>query len=75
MGRIEFGSGDVNAAWICISQNGSGNDDPCPGADSAPAGDIAGHFIKYVQSINNGTTGTQLCDFSAFAPCVAVMTQ
>jgi hypothetical protein len=55
--------------------NGSGNDDPCPGADPAPTGDIAGHFIKYVQSINNGTSGSQLCDPSAFAPCVAVMTQ
>jgi hypothetical protein len=55
--------------------NGNGNNDPCPGADAAPTGDIAGHFIKYVQSINNGSTGSQLCDPTAFAPCVAVMTQ
>ena len=55
--------------------NGNGNNDPCPGADAAPSGDIAGHFIKYVQTLNNGTTGTQLCDPTALAPCVAVMTQ
>jgi Putative Flp pilus-assembly TadE/G-like len=55
--------------------NGNGNDDPCPGADPAPSGDIAGHFIKYVQTINNGSTGSQLCDPNAFAPCVAILTE
>jgi hypothetical protein len=55
---------------------GSGQGDPCPGADSVPSGGgyIIGHFIKYVDSINTGGGGA-LCDFSAFGTCVAVLTQ
>jgi hypothetical protein len=56
-------------------QGGSGQGDPCPGADAVPGGGyIMGHFIKYVDSINTGGGGSA-CDFNAFGTCVAVLTQ
>jgi hypothetical protein len=54
--------------------NGNGNDDPCPNADAAPTGYIAGHFIKYVDTVDP-ITGDQLCDPNAFGGCVATMTE
>jgi hypothetical protein len=45
---------------------------PFPG--SSNKGDIWGHFIKYVDSLNTGPTGDP-CDFSSFGPCVAVLTE
>jgi hypothetical protein len=57
------------------SAPGGGQGDPCPGADTIPGGGyIVGHFIKYVDSINSGGSGT-LCDFGAFGTCVAVLTE
>jgi hypothetical protein len=47
-------------------------DDPVPGND---AGIIVGHFIKYIDSLNTGGGGPDLCDFNAFGNCVAVLTQ
>lgn len=53
--------------------NGNGNDDPCPGADPAPKGDLAGHFITHVVT-SGDATGTQPCSTGSFNPCVAVLT-
>jgi hypothetical protein len=47
-------------------------DDPVPGND---AGYIVGHFIKYIDVLNEGGGGSQLCDLSSFGMCVAVLTQ
>jgi hypothetical protein len=47
-------------------------DDPVPGND---AGVIVGHFIKYIDSLNTGGGGPDLCDFNAFGNCVAVLTK
>jgi Putative Flp pilus-assembly TadE/G-like len=47
-------------------------DDPVPGDD---AGYIVGHFIKYVFALNNGGGSGELCDFTSFGSCVAVLTQ
>ncbi|MDP9293909.1 MAG: pilus assembly protein TadG-related protein [Actinomycetota bacterium] len=46
-------------------------DDPVPNND---AGIIVGHFIKYVQSLGQGT-GTTSCDLTSFGSCVASMTR
>jgi hypothetical protein len=56
---------------------GSGFDNPCQGHgdDSAPAGFVVGHFIKYVSPLNNGGAADELCDFDAFGSCVAVLTR
>jgi Putative Flp pilus-assembly TadE/G-like len=54
--------------------NGNGNDDPCPGADPAPKGDLAGHFITHVDTSAN-STGTQPCVTGSFNPCVAILTE
>jgi putative Flp pilus-assembly TadE/G-like protein len=69
----------VNFATFYVTgfshQGGSGQGDPCPGADPVPGGGyIMGHFIKYVDSINSGSGGSA-CDFNAFGTCVAVLTQ
>jgi Flp pilus assembly protein TadG len=51
-------------------------DDPIPGGDP---GVIAGHFIKYVQTLNTGGGGPGFCDLSGGSlnsgTCVAVLTQ
>jgi putative Flp pilus-assembly TadE/G-like protein len=47
-------------------------DDPVPNND---AGYIVGHFIKYIESLNSGGGGPDLCDFNAFGNCVAVLTK
>jgi Flp pilus assembly protein TadG len=47
-------------------------DDPVPGND---AGYIVGHFIKYVQVLNNGGGGSKLCDLSQVGLCYAVLTK
>ena len=64
------------ATTRCWSQgNGGQQGDPCPGADAVNGGgEITGHFIKYVESINTGGGGPP-CDFNAFGTCVAVMTE
>jgi hypothetical protein len=49
--------------------------DPCPESDPAPAkGYIVGHFIKYIYALNSGGGSGQLCTFSGFGSCVAVLT-
>jgi hypothetical protein len=49
--------------------------DPCSGATPvANQGDIAGHFIKYVNP-NNNNGGTTQCSPTSLAPCVPVLTR
>jgi len=59
---------------------GGGFDNPCQGNGDDPvpnneAGNIVGHFIKYVftNTGGGGSTG-QTCDFNAFGGCIAVLT-
>lgn len=47
-------------------------DDPVPGGD---AGNIVGHFIKYIFGLNNGGGSTETCDFNSFGSCIAVLTE
>ena len=47
-------------------------DDPVPGGD---AGNIVGHFIKYIFGLNDGGGGTATCDFDGFGSCIAVLTE
>jgi putative Flp pilus-assembly TadE/G-like protein len=47
-------------------------DDPVPGGD---AGNIVGHFIKYVFGLNDGGGSNETCDFSSFGSCIAVLTE
>jgi Putative Flp pilus-assembly TadE/G-like len=59
---------------------GGGFANPCQGHgdDSVPGDDpgvIVGHFIKYIDSLNQSGGGGALCDFTSFGTCVAVLTQ
>jgi hypothetical protein len=47
-------------------------DDPVPNGD---AGNIVGHFIKYVFGLNDGGGSGELCDFNSFGSCIAVLTE
>jgi hypothetical protein len=49
---------------------------PCSGDDPVPdKGYIVGHFIKYIFTLNNGGGSEELCDFTAFGSCIAVLTE
>lgn len=61
------------------SGQGQGFANPCEGQgdDPVPNGEggyLVGHFIKYVQTLNNGA-GTDPCDFNSFGSCVATLTE
>jgi hypothetical protein len=60
-------TGWSNADPAC---NGINEADP-PGAGNAA---IWGHFIKYLGDLGTSTGGTA-CNFSAFSPCITVMTR
>ncbi len=49
----------------------------CQGSGDDPAGqgEIVGHFIKYVKTLNDGSAGDEVCDENAFGSCVAVITR
>jgi hypothetical protein len=48
---------------------------PCATDDPVPdKGYVVGHFIKYIFKLNDGGGSEELCDFSAFGSCIAVMT-
>jgi hypothetical protein len=47
-------------------------DDPVPGNE---AGNIVGHFIKYIFGLNDGGGSGEVCDFNAFGSCVSVLTE
>lgn len=44
------------------------------GDDPAGQGEVVGHFIKYVDTLNGGG-GEELCDQNSFGSCVAVFTR
>ena len=81
------GSGSVpvvNFAMFYVTGWDEGNSGPCattgapaneafPGPGSS-SGDIWGHFMKYVGALP-GSGGGGTCDFSAFSPCIPVLTQ
>lgn len=52
-----------------------GSKSTCPTDDLAPSKSVVGHFIKYVQSLNDGSAGGELCNFDELASCVAVLTR
>jgi hypothetical protein len=59
---------------------GNGFDNPCQGHGDDPvpgndAGLIVGHFIKYIEPVNNGGDSGTPCDLSSLSGCVAVMTK
>jgi hypothetical protein len=59
---------------------GNGFDNPCQGHGDDPvpgndAGTIVGHFIKYVEPVNNGPDSGTPCDLNSVSGCVAVMTK
>lgn len=64
---------------------GQGNTNPCQppsqpplggvADDTAAAGTMVGHFIHYVQFLNDGGGGTQTCVPGSLNECVAVMTR
>lgn len=50
----------------------------CQGQGDDPAGQgaIVGHFIKYIDTLNNnGGGGEEFCDFNSLGSCVAVFTR
>ncbi len=59
---------------------GGGFNNPCQGNGDDPVpnndpGTIVGHFIKYIDALNTGGGGPNLCDFNAFGNCVSVLTR
>lgn len=50
---------------------------PCQGAGDDPAGqgEIVGHYIKYVETLNTGGGDEEFCDFDSVGSCVAVITR
>ncbi len=71
---VDFGTFYVTG-WDYVGGNPPCLDnEPFPGPGTDTKGDLWGHFIKYVDSINTGGTG-DLCDFGSFGTCVPVLTQ
>jgi Flp pilus assembly protein TadG len=69
------------AYFYVTGYSGQGNGtDPCyqpgqPGSDDqADPGFIVGHFIKYIQTLDNAS-GSQPCDPNSFGGCVAQLTE
>jgi hypothetical protein len=59
---------------------GGGFANPCQGNGDDPVPDndegvIVGHFIQYVQTLNQGGGSGDLCDLNGFGTCVAVLTK
>jgi hypothetical protein len=62
------------------TSSGSGFKNPCEGNGDDPvtggdAGNIVGHFIKYIFTLNDGSGSGEACDFDAFGGCIAVLTE
>jgi len=63
------------AMFYVTGWGGNGNSAQCAGDDPVPdKGYIAGHFIKYLDTLGDGDT-TQVCDPSGLTPCVPIMTR
>ena len=69
------GSGTVPVTDFATFYISGYDHSPCSGDDPAGQDEIVGHFIKYVQTLNDKDNGTQPCDKSELGPCVAVLTQ
>lgn len=54
---------------VCNGEAGETPDDP------ARKGTIVGHFIKYVNVLNEGGASEESCNFKSITPCVPVMTE
>ena len=65
------------AFYITGWQGNSGFTNPCQGNgdDAAATGEVVGHFINYVEQVNNGGAGDELCDLTALSLCVPVLTR
>jgi hypothetical protein len=70
---VDFGTFYVTG-WDYVGQKPCPDNEAFPGPGTDSKGDLWGHFIKYVDSINTGGTG-DVCDFGSFGTCVAVLTQ
>jgi hypothetical protein len=57
--------------------SGNGFSNPCQGNgdDTAQAGTIVGHFIKYINTLNTGSSGGTSCVLNSVGECVAVLTR
>ena len=69
----DFGTFYVTG-WDYVGSEPCADNEPFPGPGTDSKGDLWGHFIKYVDSINTGGTGA-VCDFGSFGTCVPVLTQ
>jgi hypothetical protein len=59
---------------------GKSSKEICPGDDEAAKRTIVGHFIKYIQTFNDGSASEEECklspeEASSLTPCVAVLTE
>lgn len=45
------------------------------GDDPADAGEVVGHFISFVDTIDDGTAGTDPCDLDSLGSCTVVLTR
>jgi putative Flp pilus-assembly TadE/G-like protein len=52
-----------------------GSQSICSTDDPSPSKSVVGHFIKYVQTLNDGSAGDELCDLEELESCVAVLTR
>lgn len=43
--------------------------------DPAGQGSIVGHYIKHIETLNNGGGGEEFCDYDSLGSCVAVFTR
>jgi hypothetical protein len=55
--------------------NGDRNADPCNPTEPIPTGFLKGHFITYIQKLNDGGAGTEFCNLNDFGSCIAVLTR
>jgi len=69
------GSGTVPITDFATFYVSGYDQSPCSGDDPAGQDEIVGHFIKYVETLNDGNAGTQPCDKNELGACVAVLTQ
>lgn len=61
--------------WAGQGKEGQTSQSICPGDEKAESGTIVGHFIKYVDVLNEGHASEEMCNFESLTPCEAVMTE